>query len=84
MVEPEVPGHRRVGDAAAIHVEAVEQMGVLVTRPRYTLRPLSRWGSSASARWYPLSANASAKGSVALLRAKAAVRATAPGMLLTQ
>ena len=41
-------------------------------------------GSSPSAWRQPLSASASVKGRVALLRAKVEVRATAPGMLATQ
>src|SRR4029453_8685028 len=58
--------------------------GRQVTLPSCTLRPLRRCASSAIALRQPLSASASAKGRVALLSAKVEVRATAPGMLVTQ
>src|SRR6516165_1706473 len=55
-----------------------------VSFPSYTLRPLRKWGSSPSARRTPLSASARTNGRVTLLRANVDVRATAPGMLVTQ
>src|SRR5262249_8910042 len=55
-----------------------------VRRPSWTLRPSRRWESSANARRTPLSASASTNGVVILLSANVEVRATAPGMLVTQ
>ena len=48
------------------------------------VEPGAQMRSSLSACFQPLSASASANGSVALLSAKVEVRATAPGMLVTQ
>src|SRR5882672_10128235 len=58
--------------------------GRQVSLPACTFNPLRRCGSSAMALRQPLSANAKAKGRVALFSAKVEVRATAPGMLVTQ
>ena len=52
--------------------------------PPETLRPLARCGSAFIAASAPRLASLSTKGRVALLSAKAEVRATAPGMLATQ
>ena len=53
-------------------------------RPAWTLSPRARFGSALSAPGKPLSASARVKGSVALFSATAEVRATAPGLLVTQ
>src|SRR5262249_25925616 len=58
--------------------------GRQVTWPACTLRPLRKWGSSVMALRQPLSASARTNGRVALFSAKVEVRATAPGMLVTQ
>src|SRR5712692_17382 len=55
-----------------------------VTCPSCTLSPLRRCGSRPSARRQPWSASVSTNGKVTLLSAKVEVRATAPGMLVTQ
>src|SRR5262245_22812326 len=55
-----------------------------VTWPSWTLSPLRKCGSSESARRRPDSASASTNGRVTLLSANVDVRATAPGMLVTQ
>ena len=58
--------------------------GSQVIWPFHTLRPLAKCGSSASARFQPLSAIASTNGRVALLSAWVEVFGTPPGMLATQ
>eukprot|EP00667_Euglena_gracilis_P027863 EG_transcript_34921 len=55
-----------------------------VTLPPITFRPLRRWSSSSSAARQPRLARRTMNGSVALVSAYVEVRATAPGMLVTQ
>src|SRR6185437_2189656 len=55
-----------------------------VIRPSSMFSPSRKCGSPSSASRHPLSAKASTNGKVAFVSAKVEVRATAPGMLVTQ
>ena len=80
-MEPVFAGSPPQRDAA---IPSALATAAWVTWPAWILSPARRCGSSLSARRQPLSASASTKGKVALLRAKVEVRATPPGMLATQ